>query len=70
MLAKVIKKAYLQDLENPNTAYIIEGSIVEIIGTPLSEGLIVVRHKGFNHLIKVSCLEAIEDENELKNSKE
>ncbi len=70
MFAKIIKKAYLQDLENPNTAYITENSIVEIIGTPLSEGLIIVRHKGFNHLVKVSCLEAIEDESELKISKE
>lgn len=59
MLAKVIKKAYLQDLENPKIAYIIEGTIIEIIGEPLSEGLIVVRHQGFNHLIKIECLEEI-----------
>lgn len=61
MFAKVIKKAYLQDLENPKTAYIIEGSIVETVGEPLSEGLIVVRHQGFNHLIKIECLEEINE---------
>ena len=49
MKAKVIKKAYLQDLENPKICYIVEGTIVDVIGEKIDNNNIVVRDKGYRY---------------------
>lgn len=63
MKAKIIKKAYLQDLENPKICYIVEGTIVDVIGEKIDNNKIVVRDKGYNHVINYDCLEMLKEEN-------